>query len=62
MSWRRWERVPWNALTLVLALVATGIAERRWVAAHADAGVVLAVVLEAPVLRSITEAVTGEPL
>ena len=62
MSWRRWERVPWNALTLVLALVAAGIAEHRWVAAHADAAVVLTVVLETPVLRSITEAVTGEPL
>lgn len=55
-------RIPWNALTLVLALTATGIAERRWIDTQADAAVVLAVTLEAPVLRPIVEAVTAEPV
>lgn len=53
--------IPWNALTLLLALLAAGLAERAWVAAHADATVVLAVTLETPVLGAITEAVTAEP-
>lgn len=46
----------------MLALVATGLAERRWVAAQADAAIVLAVTLDAPVLRPLANAVTGEPV
>lgn len=52
----------WNALTLVVALATTGLAERRWIGVQADAAVVLAVTLEAPVLDPITRAVTREPL
>lgn len=54
-------RIPWNALTLVLALATTGLAERHWVAAQSDAAVVLAVTLEAPFLGQVTTALTDEP-
>lgn len=55
-------RLPWNALTLVLALAAAGLAERDWIGVQADATVVLAVTLEAPVLGPIAKVATDEPL